>query len=124
MECDICRRQLKTSITYHKHLQSKKHINRVIYVDNENVKTITLLRKLYQSDDTDVWHDIIMKYLVERKLPAKLFLLRFYDVLGNKLSNHNNPMRKENISIVKYVCKLFKKSYAPNWVNTIEDDTL
>jgi len=123
MDCNICRKQLKTLRTYYKHLQSKKHINRVIYVDNENAKTINLLRKLNESDDTDKWYDIIMKYLVERKkLPAKLFLLRFYDVLGNKINNPNNHMRKENISLVKYVCKLFKRPI-PDWINMIEDET-
>jgi hypothetical protein len=122
MDCDICRKQLKTSRTYYKHLQSKKHINRVIYVDNENAETIKLLRKLHEADDTDTWHDIIMKYLVVRKLPAKLFLLRFYDVLGNKINNPYNPMRTENMSLVRYVCKVFKRPI-PDWINMIEDET-
>lgn len=91
-------------------------------MDDENNKTIYLLRKLYESDDTAVWYDIIMKYLVERKLPAKLFLLSFYDVLGNKINNPANPMRTENISLVKYVCKLFKRPI-PDWINMIEDET-
>ncbi len=90
-------------------------------MDNENAKTINLLRKLNESDDTDKWYDIIMKYLIERKLPAKLFLMRFYDVLGNKLNNPANPMRTENISLVKYVCKLFKRPI-PDWINMIEDE--
>ena len=84
-------------------------------MDDETPKFKTLIRKINENSETEAWYDIIMKFIIERKFTAKIFLKYFFDVLGQTINNSNDLDKNNAIKLAQNVSKLFKRPI-PDWI--------